>query len=69
MNSEPRDASSLSENGGTGPDALPKLTISPSGCRQSSEPMKVSLPIESYTTGTFSPLVISLTRSTKFSVL
>ena len=34
-------------NGSTGPDALPKLTISPRTLRQSSERMKVSRPTES----------------------
>ena len=33
--------------GATGPDALPKLTIRPYGCRQSSDALKVSLPTES----------------------
>ena len=54
--------------GGTGPEALPKLTIRPKGIRQSSEPSKVSLPTESYTTLTPAPPVISRTRSAKFSV-
>jgi hypothetical protein len=45
--SEPRAASSFSENGGTGPDELPKLTISPRGRRQSSERVNMSLPTES----------------------
>src|SRR5262245_52844915 len=57
------------ENGGTGPDALPKLAIRPNGRRQPSEPSNVSLPTESYTTLTPLPPVIALTRSTKFSVL
>ena len=51
----------------TAPEDCPKSTMSPRGARQSSEAKKVSLPTESYTTGTISPLVISLTRSTKFS--
>ena len=34
-------------NGGTGPEALPKLAIRPSGSRQSSEAGKVSLPTPS----------------------
>ena len=34
-------------NGVTFPDALPKLTIKPSGIRQSSDARKVSLPTES----------------------
>ncbi|MNC87970.1 hypothetical protein D3C83_37490 [compost metagenome] len=54
-------------NGGTAPEALPKLAIRPSGDRQSSESMKVSLPTPSYTTGTPLPLVISFTRSENFS--
>ena len=54
-------------NGGTGPDALPKLASSPNGRRQSSERSKVSLPIESYTTFTPLPPVISFTRATKSS--
>ena len=33
--------------GGTGPEALPKLTMSPSGARQSSEPSNVALPTAS----------------------
>ena len=49
-------------NGVTFPEAFPKLTISPSGFRQSSEARKVSLPTESYTTGTPAPPVISRTR-------
>src|SRR3954470_13487709 len=39
----------------------------PRGERQSSEPMNVSLPTPSYTTGTPLPLVISLTRAIKSS--
>ena len=50
--------------GGTAPEALPKLAITPSGARQSSESMNVSLPTPSYTTGTPLPLVISRTRPT-----
>ena len=69
INKEPREANSFNEKGGTGPEAEPKLTKVPKGERQSSEPIKVSLPIESYTTGTPLPSVISLTRSTKFSLL
>jgi hypothetical protein len=38
----------------TGPEALPKLTIRPRRCRQSSESSQVSFPTESYTTRTFS---------------
>ena len=60
MNSEPRDASSDRPKLATGPEALPKLTISPSGARQSSEPVNVSLPIESYTTDTPLPPVTTL---------
>ena len=40
-------AGNLTLNGGTSPDALPKLTIIPIGRKASSEPMKVSLPTES----------------------
>ena len=43
----------------TGPEALPKSTSRPRGCTQSSDFMKVSLPTESYATGTFFPFVIS----------
>ena len=50
-------------NGVTFPEALPKLTIRPSGFRQSSEARNVSLPTESYTTGTPAPPVISRTRA------
>ena len=57
----------LESNGGVGPEALPKLTIMPSGRRQSRDPTKVSLPIESYTTGSRAPPVISFTRWVKFS--
>ena len=46
-NSEPRYEKSFESIGGSGPDAFPKLTNSPSGARQSSEPIYVSLPIES----------------------
>ena len=47
----------------TGPEALPKLTISPKGFRQSSEVVKVSRPTLSYTTGTIAPPVICFTRA------
>ena len=53
--------------GGTGPEALPKLTMRPSAARQSSEPSKVAFPTESYTTGTPAPPVISRTRFAKSS--
>ena len=56
-------------NGGTGPEALPKLAIRPKGCRQSSDLSQVSLPTESYTTFTPLPPVISLTRAAKSSLL
>jgi hypothetical protein len=66
--SEPFIASSVTSRI-TGPEVVPLLTSVPFFCRQSSEPMKVSLPTESYTTGTFLPPVISLTRSGKFSLV
>src|SRR5437868_5803494 len=53
--------------GGTAPEALPKLTMSPSGERQSSESMNVSLPTPSYTTGTPLPFMIAFTRTAIFS--
>jgi len=40
-------ASAPTANGGTTPEALPKLAISPNGRRQSSDLSQVSLPIES----------------------
>ncbi|MNI95558.1 hypothetical protein D3C73_1538420 [compost metagenome] len=46
----------------TAPEALPKLTINPRGCRQSSEVSQVSAPTPSYTTGHFLPSVSSSTR-------
>jgi len=46
-NSEPWLLSSASANGGTGPDALPKLTNRPRGRRQDSEPGNVVLPTPS----------------------
>ncbi len=46
-NSEPRRASSSGAIGGTGPDALPYVTISPSGRNESSDAKNVSLPTES----------------------
>src|SRR5215472_8067217 len=55
--------SSRSGTGGTGPEALPKLTIRPRGLRQSSELWNVAAPTESYTTGTPLPPVSALTRS------
>ena len=68
-NSEPRLVSSKGANGGTAPEALPKLTSMPRGLRQASEIWKVSLPTESYTTGTPWPPVISRTRATTSSLL
>jgi hypothetical protein len=44
---EPFWASTPSSNGGTGPDAFPKLTSNPRGRRQSSEPANVLFPTES----------------------
>ena len=44
-------------------EALPKVTSSPNGCRESSEPAKVDFPTESYTTGTPFPPVSAFTRS------
>ena len=49
---EPFCISRRGSTGGTGPDALPKVTMSPKSWRQSKDPSKVFLPIESYTTGT-----------------
>ena len=45
--SEPFGLSRPRLNGGTGPDALPKLASSPNGRRQSSDFSKVSLPTPS----------------------
>ena len=47
----------------TGPEVVPLLTSVPRGCRLSSEAISVSLPTESYTTGTPRPSVISRTRA------
>jgi hypothetical protein len=45
--SEPLAPSMPGANGGTGPEALPKLAIRPKGRRQSSDLSQVSLPTES----------------------
>ena len=47
MYSEPFGPRMPGANGGTTPEALPKLAISPNGRRQSSDFSKVSLPTES----------------------
>ncbi len=65
--SDPFAASRFRSKAATGPEPLPNTASSPRGLRQSSDPMKVSLPTESYTTGTFWPPVISFTRWAKFS--
>src|SRR4051794_19135513 len=67
--SDPFWARMLRSIGSTAPEDCPKSTMSPRGARQSNEAEKVSLPTESYTIGTMSPLVISPTRSTTFSRL
>src|SRR6185436_254870 len=67
--SEPLEARMPRFTGATGPEALPKVTISPRGRRQSSEPSQVALPTPSYTTGTPLPPVSALTCSTKLPVL
>ncbi len=51
----------------TGPDEVPLLTRVPRTCRLFSEASSVSLPTESYTTGTPLPPVSSRTRSATFS--
>src|SRR5215203_5374274 len=55
--SDPFWARMLRSIGSTAPEDCPKST-SPRGARQSNEAEKVSLPTESYTTGTMSELVI-----------
>src|ERR671918_47238 len=61
-NSEPRVARSSKRTPSTGPEAFPKETIRPRGDKQSREAIHVSLPTESYTTGTPAPSVSARTR-------
>ena len=63
----PLAASTPRSKADTGPDALPKQTISPRGFRQSRLAVKVSRPTLSYTTGTMAPPVMRFTSATTLS--